>query len=170
MQGTQVQSLGREDPLEKEMAAHSSILAMDRGAWQATVHGAAESDTAEGLTLSGSFAVKGAKRVGDAEKVRVREIYHNMGARTAYLYNDRNDTDLRKKFMFQERGQFQERQREQDQVQPFSDCLVMKNHVFPFLCQSPIFLQNTIQSIVKTTKLEYTVTLYMTHFFLSLRF
>ena len=27
MQGTWVQSLGREDPLEKEMAIHSSILA-----------------------------------------------------------------------------------------------------------------------------------------------
>ena len=27
MQGLQVQSLGQEDPLEKEMAAHSSILA-----------------------------------------------------------------------------------------------------------------------------------------------
>ena len=38
-----VQSLGREDPLEKEMTAHSSIPAwktpMDRGAWWATVHG-----------------------------------------------------------------------------------------------------------------------------------
>jgi len=35
----QVLSLGQEDPLEKEMATHSSILAwknpMDRGAWQA---------------------------------------------------------------------------------------------------------------------------------------
>ena len=35
---------GREDPLEKEMATHFSILAwensMDRGAWQAIVHGA----------------------------------------------------------------------------------------------------------------------------------
>ena len=42
MQETQVQSLGRENPLEKEMATHSSILAwgiMVRGAWQATVHG-----------------------------------------------------------------------------------------------------------------------------------
>ena len=43
MQKTQVQSLVWEDPLEKEMAAHSSIVAweipMDRGAWQATVHG-----------------------------------------------------------------------------------------------------------------------------------
>ena len=42
-QETQVQSLGREDSLEKEMAIHSSILAlenpMDRGVWQATVHG-----------------------------------------------------------------------------------------------------------------------------------
>ena len=39
----QVQSLGWEDPLEKEMAAHSSFLAwenpMDRGAWWAAVHG-----------------------------------------------------------------------------------------------------------------------------------
>ena len=36
MQETQVQSLGREDPLEKETAAHSSSLAwenpIDRGA------------------------------------------------------------------------------------------------------------------------------------------
>ena len=29
MQETQVQSLGQEDPLEKEMAAHSSILAWE---------------------------------------------------------------------------------------------------------------------------------------------
>ena len=39
---TQIQSLGQEDSLEKEMATHSSILAwknpMDRGDWQATVH------------------------------------------------------------------------------------------------------------------------------------
>ena len=43
MQETWVQSLGWEDPLEKGVATHSSILAwripMDRGAWQATVHG-----------------------------------------------------------------------------------------------------------------------------------
>ena len=43
-----VPSLGREDPLEEEMATHSSILAwripMDRGAWWATVHGVTESD------------------------------------------------------------------------------------------------------------------------------
>ena len=36
-----------EDPLEKEMATHSSILAwripMDRGAWQETVRGVIES-------------------------------------------------------------------------------------------------------------------------------
>ena len=40
---TWVRSLGWEDPLEEGMATHSSILAwripMDRGAWQATVHG-----------------------------------------------------------------------------------------------------------------------------------
>ena len=43
MQETQVLSLGWEDPLEENMATHFSILAwrvlMDRGAWQATVHG-----------------------------------------------------------------------------------------------------------------------------------
>ena len=43
MQETQVRSLGQEDPMEKEMATHSSILdwknPMDRGAWRATVHG-----------------------------------------------------------------------------------------------------------------------------------
>ena len=43
MQETQVQSLGQEDPLEKGMATHSSVLAwripMDGGAWQATVLG-----------------------------------------------------------------------------------------------------------------------------------
>ena len=38
-----VQALGQEDPLEKEMATHSSMLAwripMDREAWWATVQG-----------------------------------------------------------------------------------------------------------------------------------
>ena len=41
MQEIQVRSLGWEDPLEKEMATCSSCLEnpMDRGAWQAVVHG-----------------------------------------------------------------------------------------------------------------------------------
>ena len=42
MQKTWVQFLGQEDPLERKMATHSSLLAwenpVDRGAWQATVH------------------------------------------------------------------------------------------------------------------------------------
>ena len=39
---TLVQFLGREDPLEKEMATHSSILAWEyRGPWRATLHGVA---------------------------------------------------------------------------------------------------------------------------------
>ena len=47
MQETWVQPLGWEDPLEKGMATHSSILAwkipMERGgAWRATVHGVAK--------------------------------------------------------------------------------------------------------------------------------
>ena len=47
MQETLVQFLGGEDPLEKGMATHPSILAwrihMDKGAWWATVHGVAKS-------------------------------------------------------------------------------------------------------------------------------
>ena len=49
VQEMQVQSLGREDLLEKGLAIHSSILnlenPMDRGAWKATVHGVAKSLT-----------------------------------------------------------------------------------------------------------------------------
>ena len=49
IQETWVQSLSWEDPLEEGMATHSSILAwripMDRGAWQAIVHGVANSWT-----------------------------------------------------------------------------------------------------------------------------
>ena len=45
----QVLPLGWKDPLEKEMAIHSSILAwripMGRGAWQAAVHRVANSLT-----------------------------------------------------------------------------------------------------------------------------
>ena len=44
-----VQFLGWEDPLEKDMANHSSTLAwripMDRGAWRETGHSIAKSQT-----------------------------------------------------------------------------------------------------------------------------
>ena len=46
---TWVLSLGWENPLEKEMATHSSILAwsipMDRGAWWAKVHEVTKNQT-----------------------------------------------------------------------------------------------------------------------------
>ena len=46
MQEMQVQSLGQEDPLEKEMATHSSILAWEiswtEEPWQATIQGVAK--------------------------------------------------------------------------------------------------------------------------------
>ena len=46
MQETWVRSLGWEDPLEKEMATHSTILgprdSMDRGSWWAIVHAVAK--------------------------------------------------------------------------------------------------------------------------------
>ena len=49
VQETWVQSLGLEDRLAEAMATHSSSLSwripMNRGAWQATVHGVAKSQT-----------------------------------------------------------------------------------------------------------------------------
>ena len=48
MRETRVQSLGREDPLEKEVATHSSVLAWripGREAWWAAVYGVAQSRT-----------------------------------------------------------------------------------------------------------------------------
>ena len=58
LQETRVQPLGREDPLEKGMAIHSSILAWkiprteEPGGLSATVHGVAESDGPDRLTLT----------------------------------------------------------------------------------------------------------------------
>ena len=49
MQETWVRSLGWKDPLEEEMATHSSILAwripMDRGTWRGTIHSVSKSWT-----------------------------------------------------------------------------------------------------------------------------
>ena len=49
IQETWVRSLGWEDPLEKGMATHFSILVWqiltERGAWWAAVHGVAKSRT-----------------------------------------------------------------------------------------------------------------------------
>ena len=59
MQETQVQSLGKEDPLEKEIETHSSTLAWriprDIGAWRATVHGVVDSDMTERLSTAQHF-------------------------------------------------------------------------------------------------------------------
>ena len=49
IQETWVRSLGQEDPLEEEMATHSSIPCLenplDRGAWRDTVHGVTKTGT-----------------------------------------------------------------------------------------------------------------------------
>ena len=57
LQETQVRSLGQEDPLEKEMTIHSSSLVWkipwtEEPGGLDLVHGAAELDTTERLTLS----------------------------------------------------------------------------------------------------------------------
>ena len=49
IQKTWVQSLGWQEPLEKEVATHCSIFCLDNptdiGAWWVTVHGAQKSQT-----------------------------------------------------------------------------------------------------------------------------
>ena len=62
MQETQVQSVGQEDPPEKGMAAHSTVLAW-RTPWTRSLvgyspRGCKESDTTEQLTLSLSIALQ----------------------------------------------------------------------------------------------------------------
>ena len=61
-QETWVRSLGQEDPLEKDMATHSRILAWRipwTGAWWAAVHGVTESRTGLSGSLSLSPSFKG---------------------------------------------------------------------------------------------------------------
>ena len=59
---TWVQSLGWEDPVEKEMATHSGIFPgkslWDRGSWQATVLRVTELNMSKWLTLSLSEGLK----------------------------------------------------------------------------------------------------------------
>ena len=61
---TWVQYLGWEDPLEEGIATHSSILTwrihVNRGVWQAIVHGVTESEMTEQLSTAprqGDFGI-----------------------------------------------------------------------------------------------------------------
>ena len=64
-------SLGWEDPLEKGMATHSTILAWriptDRRAWQATVHGVAKSQIQ--LKQWSMYAIMKARETGKGKGV-----------------------------------------------------------------------------------------------------
>ena len=66
MQGTWVQSLGQEDPLEEEMATQVFLPgnSVDKGDWWATVHGVAESDMTKQLTQKDASV-----RVGDVREL-----------------------------------------------------------------------------------------------------
>ena len=62
MQETQVQPLGWEDPLEKEMAPAPVLLpgeSMDGGAWRATARGSPELDATERLSHHRRFPIPG---------------------------------------------------------------------------------------------------------------
>ena len=65
---TCVRFLGWEDALEEGMATHSSILAwripMDRGAWQATVHGVSKSQAR--LSHEARHITQGASGAGES--------------------------------------------------------------------------------------------------------
>ena len=84
-QETRVLSLGREDPLEEEMATHFSILTWripwtEEPGW-ATVHGEAESDTTQQLNNNVLFLSKKKKK----RKVKLTFISPNYLACLKYL-------------------------------------------------------------------------------------
>ena len=76
----QVQSLGREDPLEKGRATHSSVLAwrisMDREAWWAAVHGVTESSTQ--LKRLSTHTPQGGRLLLMGQSVELRRIQRPM--------------------------------------------------------------------------------------------
>ena len=82
-QEMQVWSLGWEDPLEEEMATHSSILAcklccMDRGAWWATGHGPQSQTWLTICTHQGSIC--------DEERVPNLTTGHNFSVWLTHQY------------------------------------------------------------------------------------
>ena len=77
-------------PLEEGMAAHSRILAwripMDRGAWQAIVHGVAKSQTRlKRLSTHFSIDVGGAKFQHESVKGPERSIYPVVSFNNPYM-------------------------------------------------------------------------------------
>ena len=75
MQQTRVQSLGQEDPLEKGMATHSSILAWTADPGRLTVHRVAESDMTECLTFSLSHMFESAPLSSDLTTLQATYKY-----------------------------------------------------------------------------------------------
>ena len=87
MQETWVGSLGWEDPLEEETATQAQYYClenpMDRGAWWATVHGAAESNTTEQLSAHTQTRVQ-AKCFTCLTLLNPQESYETTGSKHCY--------------------------------------------------------------------------------------
>ena len=73
---TWVRSLGWKDPLEEDMATHSSILAwripMGRGAWHVAVHGVANSRTR--VSSKAQHNVKGQTQCSNYVKAHFQSV------------------------------------------------------------------------------------------------
>ena len=73
MQETRVQPLGREDPLEKEMATHSSTLAWEIYGWRSLVayspRSCKESDTTERFHFHFTYLLLGSQPEGNVATI-----------------------------------------------------------------------------------------------------
>ena len=82
MRETWVQSLGQEEPLEKEMTTHSRILArgnlMDRGAWQALQFMGSQSSVTEHKQIRQYSGKRGKEKKKSQRKEGISDREENL--------------------------------------------------------------------------------------------